>query len=893
MNRTTDLLRGLSPVLLLFAALTGTLTRQSLWWDEGISMHLASLSWAGIVSDRAANIHPPLYFFALKAWLALAGHSPFAARYLSVLGAVLLPPLTYVFLRRRAGARAGRAAAWLVALAPPFFVYGQEARAYAWLPLLWLLLLAQVWPESAPRALRSPVAAFRLGLTQAVLALWHYAGIVAVAWANVPLMLSLLRRRDARLWRRWLAATAITLAPAALWGIAVLHAGAAGLHEAGMGNALAEPVPASYLWRLIAVFHATGLPAALADALLCRPAILLGGLLLPVIALSLRERLPRHLLLAWLLPLTVAVPIWHLSPQAHPRYLLPFVLGGWLIVGIGVSDASVPRVLRRLLLAAALTVSVVSLWAYLTIPRYARSDVRAVAAYLRQHARPGEVVLVPHTDWSLPQYDLGAAMWRMLPAPQDEQAVAETLSHLPPADRLYLLDYRRGALDPRGEVRSLLAWRGAPAATVDFQGVFLQRYDLIAPPVIPACRPLPPTEVGQSQVRLVGAVWDAHPQSGAAVPLQLCWQGAASPERLAVALRLYAPGGALVASRDDVLLDAQGRPAELWSAAPATTFHLLPLPVGLLPRPFRLELSVYRTADPAHPLPLRGAGQAARVSVPLGVLTPTLSPWLDVSPYGLPDGPTTPRLTLSPGVTLAGAALDRPEAAPGQTVYLTLRGRAVAAGAAPSLTVRLRQPGATLAQAAALVPTLPAGRPWREVLPLPVPPDADAGPATVTLRTSAGEWPVAHLSLRGAAHTFTLPPLAIPLHARADDVVELAGCDAPDGTVRVGRPLTVTLVWRAGAAAAARQWTVFTHLLGADGTILAQHDGMPQGGQRPTGGWLAGEVIVDRHVLSWQRSYSGTAVLRVGLYDAATGERVRWDEGTDAVTLPLTLTVAP
>ena len=63
-------LRPLACCFLSFALLTLTLEAQSIWWDEGISLHLAGLPWREIVSNRAANIHPPLYFFARKVMFA-------------------------------------------------------------------------------------------------------------------------------------------------------------------------------------------------------------------------------------------------------------------------------------------------------------------------------------------------------------------------------------------------------------------------------------------------------------------------------------------------------------------------------------------------------------------------------------------------------------------------------------------------------------------------------------------------------------------------------------------------------------------------------------------------------------------------------------------------------
>ena len=82
-------LRRLFPSFLTFAVVVLTLEAQSIWWDEGISLHLAGVPWRQLLADRAANIHPPLYFVLLKAWLALTGLTPFSGRYLSALAVFL------------------------------------------------------------------------------------------------------------------------------------------------------------------------------------------------------------------------------------------------------------------------------------------------------------------------------------------------------------------------------------------------------------------------------------------------------------------------------------------------------------------------------------------------------------------------------------------------------------------------------------------------------------------------------------------------------------------------------------------------------------------------------------------------------------------------------------
>jgi hypothetical protein len=900
------------PCLLAFTLLVPTLAAQSLWWDEAISLHLATSSWAEVVTNRAANIHPPLYFFALKVWVGLVGRTPFAARYLSALAATLLPAAGYRFARRRGGARAGRATALLLALAPPFLMYGQETRAYAMLPLLTLALLAQVWPAREGRGPLAPGPrwAARLALIQVAFVLSHYAGAVAVGWANVALLARLLRARDRRAWRAWARSVAGTALLAAPWALAVLATGAVGFtREAGLGNALAEPVPAGYLLRLLGVFHAVGMPAALGDALLTRPAALTGALLaLAWAGYVLRAPPPRRavirrLALAWALPMTAAPVIWTLSPQAHPRYLLPFVLPAWMlgaVVAIGPRPARLGRnPLGMALLAAMLTLSVLGLRAYLTDPAYARTDVRGAAAHIRAEARPGDVALQPYTDWTLEQYDLGPARAAMVPDPAEGAAVAATLADaVPPGSRVYALDYERGALDPRGQVRALLARGGWSAEVARFHGVFLEVYEVPYPIAPLTCAPIPVTCVAGDGPCLVGVAAQPRPESGAALPVALCWEGVGQA-RYAAGLRLYAPSGALVAGADDLLLDARRRPTDRWAGDAVVTYHRVPLPVGLLPQPYRLEAGVYVAGQPDAPLTLVREGTPPAPAHTMAEVTPAVEPWLDSATYAI-----GPREDLAPDLRLEGARLDRTTVYPGQPVFVTLRWRALRAlhasstawGTDGSPRLLLRQGGMTLDAVPLLtdLPPVPAGRPLLEHVPLTAPAQAEDGPAEVVLTHGARAIELGAVDVPVGERTFIAPPAPYPVGQRVGDVATLLGFDlAPGTTLRSGAPVTLTLIWRAETGAPATDLTVFAHLLNEDGDIVAQHDGKPVAGSRPTGGWLPGEILIDSHVLRWQQDAAGPGIVRVGLYNAATGVRVTWQDGADALTLPVAPEIRP
>ncbi len=73
----------------------------------------------------------------------------------------------------------------------------------------------------------------------------------------------------------------------------------------------------------------------------------------------------------------------------------------------------------------------------------------------------------------------------------------------------------------------------------------------------------------------------------------------------------------------------------------------------------------------------------------------------------------------------------------------------------------------------------------------------------------------------------------------------------------------------------ATDYTVFVHLLGPDGQVWGQVDRAPGDGQRPTSGWLPGEVLLDRYAVPLEvGAPSGVYRVEVGLYEAATGRRL-------------------
>jgi hypothetical protein len=77
-------------------------------------------------------------------------------------------------------------------------------------------------------------------------------------------------------------------------------------------------------------------------------------------------------------------------------------------------------------------------------------------------------------------------------------------------------------------------------------------------------------------------------------------------------------------------------------------------------------------------------------------------------------------------------------------------------------------------------------------------------------------------------------------------------------------------------------YTVFVHLLDANGAIIAQDDAPPGDPFFPTSTWLAGEVTVDDHHLALPAAVPpGVYHVTVGLYHWPTSQRLQAVDGED------------
>ncbi|MFN8077409.1 MAG: glycosyltransferase family 39 protein [Kineosporiaceae bacterium] len=404
---------GLPGVLTLVAALA-LLDRRSLWQDELATLSATSRPFPDmlrLLTHSDAVLAP--YYTLLHGWVRVAGESPVALRLPSALAMAAAVAVGARCARVLLGRAAGLATGLVLLATPSTLLYAMQARAYALTALLATLataaFVAVLTRPDRRRWLAYAVVVACLGLTQ-VTAL----SLVAAHAAVVLALPRLWPDRDAAAVRRGLALACV---PALLAAAPLLLAGhlqsrqIAWIPRPGPGTIALLPAEVSGVrvlgawWIAIAACAVAAVTirargrqrgggeseagAEAADAVPVGVAVLLG-------------------LAVALVPVLVIGVVSLVTPVSLARYLL-FTSWGWafLVGGVlaHVTRQGVRQGSRAARIVPATTVAVVlGVGAVLGVPGWrevgartllAQPDFRLLAAPLREHARPGDAIVVP------------------------------------------------------------------------------------------------------------------------------------------------------------------------------------------------------------------------------------------------------------------------------------------------------------------------------------------------------------------------------------------------------------------------------------------------------------------------------------------------------------------
>ena len=486
------------PYLLLVTALAASLRlfhlgTMSLWIDEVFTWEMVAPGQGlEFVEQILAAYQGPLYHAAVWPLVRLAD-TEFMLRLPAALAGALAVPLLGQVAARLWDRTTGRLAALLLALSPFGVWYAQEARGYSFMILF------------ATAAGLVMVTALRRGPTwgrMLLLALLVFAGL-ASNFASLFLLaafgltvLLLVRPRDRRGWLQWclglgggvLLALPWLLEAAGIWEVGRVVPGAAtGLALRGESTFHPGALP----FTGFALFNGFSLGPSLAElheadrlAVIRRnvPAILLGTVPVAVTLLASLRRLDRGrwLVLVWILiPLAgvVLLAVRNIKPY-NVRYAAAAL--PWVLVLAAAGAGSLRGRWRGVVSGMLCLVFVVSLGGYYLNTRYAKADVRAAVASIRdrdgdrdsEELRP---ILVPTVGPVVRYYSRGA--WTVFGC-WDEPTVTTAVAadalvarQLAGRDEAYVIWARSWYLDPHHLLPGALTRAGSLERTFAGAGV--------------------------------------------------------------------------------------------------------------------------------------------------------------------------------------------------------------------------------------------------------------------------------------------------------------------------------------------------------------------------------------------------------------------------------------
>jgi hypothetical protein len=882
---------ALAVVLLIgaFGLRVWNLNAPSIWHDEGWSIR-AIRDPLGTPDDKT-----PLAYYTLVHFLWLgAGESPLALRYGSVLLGLLTIAVGIQIVRRWANWDAAILAAILLGTSPLLWAYSREIRAYAAMPLLTLVLLWQADELLKPRVrFRWRVWAAAL-VVELIFLYTHNLSVPVVAWLTLVVGGVWLWQRRWRWLGVWLSGQAALLLAYVPWL----------LSQAPSGTSINTPprLNAALVWDIWQGYFAP-LPTMIGT----KNALMIGSALLGLTAaLSIavistwnwNRRTQLILSQALLLPVLATVELLAANIDFHPRYFIASAPATLMLIAFGVYSLPPKLDLQRaaipLVLAMGMGVSATSLAMLFDDPRYGHDDFHALADYYAT-LPPDAIILIPY-GWepAIEEYYAKTTGIQAEILGIDLHSSAETVitqvnaaleDRAKPA-RVELLTWFQLPADLRGMYPCLLESAGYRLrdAGLVVQGIATTGY-MIERPL--ALVDVPDMPIDYAQIVLSNAALSGEQ----AVCLRTTWElSQPSNHNWRVAGRLVTtdPAGWIIARSDTDIRSDDQLPTSQWDGGDqGDGFSLLRYPDGTPPGDYTVQVSVYSRALPDGLDRLVNGIPAGR-AVSLATVQPTGT--TDTPFRG--EGFTPVRISFDPAVELTGHDAKPSTLNPGQELRITLHWHAAGdcCRAEPWTGAALTLRGADWDVSQPVAAYGAYSLDWHSLI---VP--AEAGGEAALIVDSGVSEPVtlATYTIEKTDRLFSRPAFDVPVQTTFTGLAVLEGFSVGQTVISPDEKLDLTLVWRA-LRTPDTSYRVFTHLLNADGKVIAQQDGFPVNNTRLTTGWVPDEYIVDPYALEFLPeglSYRGPAHLEVGFYDPDTGQRVLAAGGADHIILPIEITV--
>lgn len=486
LHRYSYLLPGLI-ILAAFALRLYRLESKEIWWDEGWSVWLARNDIVAIALRTASDEHPPLHYWLLHFWNALAGESKYAVRFSSVFASVLTVALVYGFGKRFFGYGVALIGAALLAFSRFHIWWSQEIKMYALLVFLALLSLYLFLRAIEGRGMKY----WALCLLVTLAALYtHYLAVLllAVQWAVMGLALFYTPGPRKRTLLSWLFVQALVGLGFLPWiylylersmvfekaeafdlSLAIkLYATALPL---GVSTDLDRYIPVALLFSALAVAGGVGMVIKSHEAAgVVGPALVMAVLVVP---------------LALVLFTIPEASIYH--PKVSERYVIVFLPMYVIILAYGVWSLFKGHSLYSLMGVTAL-IGIVMVSGYMLTGYYAArrpvGHLEPLVRFIESNAdRSDAVVLNTDISWPIYHYYLGHSIDRWIHVSTLESMSTDpakerfSLALEPLPERIWLVTLPGSkAIDPEGMVYKLLERDFVPIVTKNFEKTTVTLY---------------------------------------------------------------------------------------------------------------------------------------------------------------------------------------------------------------------------------------------------------------------------------------------------------------------------------------------------------------------------------------------------------------------------------